>query len=109
MDKKNTMLLTVIAVATLLVAVVGATFAYFAGTQELGAGLNITATTEPASSSFIASSDDPIELDITADLMLSAAGRNDGSPVDTDTGKLTVSFASASEGTPMYCTYDIVY
>jgi hypothetical protein len=29
MDKKNTMLLTVIAVATLLVAVVGATFAYF--------------------------------------------------------------------------------
>ncbi len=30
MDKKNTMLLTVIAVATLLVAVVGATFAFFA-------------------------------------------------------------------------------
>ena len=29
MDKKNTMLLTVIAVATLLVAVVGATFAYY--------------------------------------------------------------------------------
>ena len=29
MDKKNTVLLTVIAVATLLVAVVGATFAYF--------------------------------------------------------------------------------
>ena len=29
MEKKNTLLLTVIAVATLLVAVVGATFAYF--------------------------------------------------------------------------------
>ena len=29
MEKKNTILLTVIAVATLLVAVVGATFAYF--------------------------------------------------------------------------------
>lgn len=34
MDKKNTMLLTVIAVATLLVAVVGATFAYFSVTGE---------------------------------------------------------------------------
>lgn len=34
MDKKNTMLLTVIAVATLLVAVVGATFAYFAVATE---------------------------------------------------------------------------
>lgn len=34
MDKKNTMLLTVIAVATLLVAVVGATFAYFSVSQQ---------------------------------------------------------------------------
>lgn len=34
MDKKNTMLLTVIAVATLLVAVVGATFAYFSLTVD---------------------------------------------------------------------------
>ncbi len=34
MDKKNTMLLTVIAVATLLVAVVGATFAYFSITSN---------------------------------------------------------------------------
>lgn len=32
MEKKNTILLTVIAVATLLVAVVGATFAYFTAT-----------------------------------------------------------------------------
>ncbi len=34
MDKKNTILLTVIAVATLLVAVVGATFAYFSVTTS---------------------------------------------------------------------------
>ncbi len=34
MEKKNTMLLTVIAVATLLVAVVGATFAYFSLTVD---------------------------------------------------------------------------
>ena len=36
MEKKNTMLLTVIAVATLLVAVVGATFAYFSLTVDGG-------------------------------------------------------------------------
>ena len=34
MEKKNTILLTVIAVATLLVAVVGATFAYFTATAK---------------------------------------------------------------------------
>lgn len=36
MEKKNTILLTVIAVATLLVAVVGATFAYFTATSTAG-------------------------------------------------------------------------
>ena len=110
MEKRNTLLLTVIAVATLLVAVVGATFAYFAGSQELGTGLNLTATTQPSSSSFIASSEDPIELSITADKMLAAQVDTEGPQlVDEDTGNLKVSFASANDGTEMSCTYDIVY
>lgn len=41
MDKKNTMLLTVIAVATLLVAVVGATFAYFTVSNSATTGTNV--------------------------------------------------------------------
>lgn len=46
MEKKNTVLLTVIAVATLLVAVVGATFAYFtASTAGNGNGTANTSTT----------------------------------------------------------------
>lgn len=46
MEKKNTILLTVIAVATLLVAVVGATFAYFTATTT-GTGTG-TAKTQTA-------------------------------------------------------------
>lgn len=48
MEKKNTILLTVIAIATLLVAVVGATFAYFTATvsvDEETADKNITDVT----------------------------------------------------------------
>lgn len=46
MEKKNTILLTVIAVATLLVAVVGATFAYFtASTNPDGSGGTDTVNT----------------------------------------------------------------
>lgn len=46
MERKNTILLTVIAVATLLVAVVGATFAYFtATTTQSGAGETATGST----------------------------------------------------------------
>ena len=44
MEKKNTILLTVIAVATLLVAVVGATFAYFTAANNPGDGATDTAT-----------------------------------------------------------------
>lgn len=48
MEKKNTVLLTVIAVATLLVAVVGATFAYFTATTAptgKGGEADVTTTT----------------------------------------------------------------
>lgn len=48
MEKKNTILLTVIAIATLLVAVVGATFAYFTATVSVDEGTkdnNITDVT----------------------------------------------------------------
>ncbi len=45
MDKKNTLLLTVIAIATLLVAVIGATFAYFTAQAGAGAQANVNVTT----------------------------------------------------------------
>jgi predicted ribosomally synthesized peptide with SipW-like signal peptide len=44
MEKRNTILLTVIAVATLLVAVVGATFAYFTATVNTTNDSNATTT-----------------------------------------------------------------
>lgn len=45
MEKKNMVLLTVIAVATLLVAVVGATFAYFTATSTTGGNETTTSAT----------------------------------------------------------------
>ena len=50
MDKKNTILLTVIAIATLLVAMVGATFAYFTAQRGKGAQADITVTTSTSDS-----------------------------------------------------------
>ena len=47
-NRKNTILLTVIAVATLLVAVVGATFAYFTAQGGDDVSKNINVTTETA-------------------------------------------------------------
>ena len=50
-NRKNTILLTVIAVATLLVAVVGATFAYFTAQGGGTAQTNINVTTSTSSNS----------------------------------------------------------
>ena len=58
MEKKNTLLLTVIAVATLLVAVVGATFAYF-GSFDVQttnkAGVNVSTEAAKESSLIVTS------------------------------------------------------
>ncbi len=72
MDKKNTLLLTVIAVATLLVAIVGATFAYF--TAQIGGGKEAQITVETKtvdSTSFVSFGD----LLITADQENFAKGK----------------------------------
>lgn len=65
MDKKNTMLLTVIAVATLLVAVVGATFAYFSITSDTSR--DTSANVEVASAGTITiTSGDGLKLGLSA-------------------------------------------
>jgi len=46
MDKKNTLLLTVVAIATLLVALVGATFAFFTATNNATGETTVETTTE---------------------------------------------------------------
>jgi len=75
MDKKNTMLLTVIAVATLLVAVVGATFAYFTASNTATGSTTATVTTQAVGAVTIANVDAELHLNLTAAQMaVDAAG-----------------------------------
>lgn len=89
MEKKNTVLLTVIAVATLLVAVVGATFAYFTATTNSGTGNGTTSTT--TTTQMASSSIDMSEVSKTNDSkadypggMLVAGAMVTASTTDTD-------------------------
>ncbi len=67
MDKKNTILLTVIAVATLLVAVVGATFAYFSVTTNTSdATTTVTANTGEVGTVTVSKAEGPYTLSVTA-------------------------------------------
>ena len=108
--KSNTAMLTVIAIATLLVAVVGATFAYFsANTTGNNGNVTVQATTAAARDVFISSGNGNIELSITADKMQQAVGSNNYDVIaDTSTNdSVTVSLEAGSSRAT--CLYDIIY
>ena len=75
MEKKNTILLTVIAVATLLVAVVGATFAYFTAQGGTTRTREIQIQTSTSDSTTFGVSEQTISL--TADQDTFASGKGD--------------------------------
>ncbi len=75
MDKKNTMLLTVIAVATLLVAVVGATFAYFSVANATDSTVQANVQTGKIPTVTVSSEHPNLYLNVTATDMA-----NDGVP-----------------------------
>ena len=110
MEKRNTLLLTVIAVATLLVAVVGATFAYFANNANVDNVANLTATTASSSSAFI-STGSTIVMNVTAANMVQAYGQAAGNLAATSEtvgDNFKVSFTAGTTET-LSCTYHVYY
>ena len=95
-NRKNTILLTVIAVATLLVAVVGATFAYFTaqGGDDVTKSVNVKTDTSDSATFTL----EPIS--ITANQ--TNFGQDDGDQIGTSTG--TASFtANSTDETSEFC------
>ena len=96
-NKKNTILLTVIAVATLLVAVVGATFAYFTAQGAQGTTATVTVSTGTAASSEFGTID---PLNINADATTFAEGAGDVTDDTTGTVKWTAPGAVTGQEAP---------
>ena len=100
MDKKNTLLLTVIAVATLLVAIVGATFAFFTAQTGEGAHADVRVNT---------STSDTVDYGTFEPLIIIANqqnfGENKGSQKATASGEinLTASNMQDREEEADYC------
>lgn len=120
MDKKNTMLLTVIAVATLLVAVVGATFAYFSVTganDNQTTAVNVKA--EDIGSVALSNPTSTMNISVTAaDMSLANAGTSkfyattasDGSGYNTTATPYTVAEGKVGGGaatTKYKCTFTL--
>lgn len=95
-NRKNTILLTVIAVATLLVAVVGATFAYFTaqGGDDVSKKLNVTTDTSDSATFTL----EPIS--ITATQATFGQGMGDQKATSTGTASFT---ANSTDATSEFC------
>lgn len=92
-NKKNTILLTVIAVATLLVAVVGATFAYFTAKGAQGTTATVTVSTGTAASSEFGTFG---AINIYADATTFAKGKPDATGTTTGTVSWTAPGATTT-------------
>ena len=113
MEKRSgsTIMLTVVAIATLLVAVVGATFAYFsANTKDAGAGkATVTVNTAEAADVFLTEGNSSVSVEVTADKMQQTAGSNEYASKITneDDSNLTVKLTAGSSVAT--CNYDLIY
>lgn len=110
MEKKNMVLLTVIAVATLLVAVVGATFAFYTAQQKNTTETMFEVNTATADV-FTAIGSGTVSIDITSGDMQEIEGNNDYSVFQEKTtgpGDKIVISLNAGSGTAT-CTYDLYY
>lgn len=108
MDKKSTVLLTVIAVATLLVAVVGSTFAFFAIQETNTAKVDVTTTTAKGSDVFSATGTGALSLTITNDVMQEAATADGAVVAASATDDHMVVSLTAGSGKAT-CEYDLVW
>ena len=95
-NKKNTILLTVIAVATLLVAVVGATFAYFTAQGGTTAQTPVNVTTAQTSNGSFQTSGA-----ITINATQENFGQDDGDQTGQATG--TVTYTASSTAASDFC------
>lgn len=101
-NRKNTILLTVIAVATLLVAVVGATFAYFTaqGTGSQQKEIEVTSETINSMAFYI---------DKNIDIEATTANFTQGGSDVTDTITATATFNANNQDAATFCyTVDLI-
>src|SRR5574344_1462561 len=90
MERKNTVLLTVIAVATLLVAVIGATFAYFTATAGGSGTTPVSVTTSSVGATSFTNTS--IVLTVQQSDMNQADGKSDHSKYTDKEGAAATSF-----------------
>ena len=100
-SRKNVILLTVIAIATMIVVLVGATFAYLASSVQSSDQANIEAATNAGNDMFLINAGGDMELYADLDNFYSGSGNQ----VDSTEATVTLQTSSSSEVSYTYNAY----
>ena len=104
MKNKNNLVLTIIAVSTLLITIIGATFAYFQSVSYLDDNVVVNAQLNPNNSSFTVESAE-LAINVAPSLMIETQASTTAKV--SNTANLVVTYNSG--GPELTCTYDIVF
>ena len=108
MKKDQNKVLSVIALATLIITVLGASFAYFNAAVNKGSGSALTTVIDQNDVVFTASASD-LNMEITADKMTQSASKDGMVEAGfNDESLIYVELIAGSEN-PVECTYNIYY
>lgn len=108
--KNNTLMLTIVALATLLIAVVGVTFAFFTTNMDVNANIPINVHTASQAAALTALTNG--EINIVADMYeMQHQHSDDSNTIDglVDDATLTVRLNAAETGKVSKCRYDIIW
>lgn len=110
MDKKHTIILIFISLTTLIVMLLGATYAYLASSVDNEDSTPIGATMPSPVVAFVTSGSGEINLDVAFNKMLQAVSNETSAPEElTDRAQLSVYFSAAEDQKLNTCSYNIIY
>ena len=104
---KNAKVYLAITIGLFLVAVVGATYAYFATTQATQSRLNVYVSTNAESYALTGTTSGSIDINVNSTVMMES--KVSGEAIASDTADLDVHLVSPSDGIKTTCTYDIIW
>ncbi len=109
MGNRQTVTLIIISALTMLVTLIGASFAFFASYGKTNDTINLGAQSESGSPSFISMSSDSLDISVDAFLMQQAQVDNNNTVDElTDEASLSIYLNSPKNNEISTCSYDII-
>lgn len=110
MDKKHTVILIFISLTTLIVMIIGASYAYFASSVQADDSVPVGAKTPAPTAAFLTTSSGEINIDVSNAKMQQTNANDNDAPEDLiSRAQLSIYLSAAESQKVSTCSYDVIY